>query len=475
MEATVDTKKVGIEHRLGTKLAYAFGEVGDAIAYQGFTFLVFTFYFAVIKIDVFTVSLGFIIWSIWNAINDPLQGFISDRTNMKILGGGKRRPWIIIGIIPLSIIMPLLFTSPTGGGRSSFIYFLVILILFDTFYTMCSLNRVSVYPEMFLSNQERAQVGMMRRTIMVLGLIIAIVLPTLFIKDLANVHDLPGTIREYQLAGLTFGILVLLTTAITLKWGIKEKKEFTLDANKAPNFIEAFSTTLKNRHFLTYVVTALMNWYVFGILPMIVPVYGTHVLGIDRDSILLGVLLLLAFLFSVPGVLIWKFVGEKIGIKRGFVIAMGYWIITLLPLLFIREYFIALIDMAFIGIGLGAAPYFMDRCVSDLVDEDELKTGVRREGVYYGANAFVIRFATILVVLTISLVLATNGWQVYNPDDTSPQIIRGLQMLMSVFPAGALLIGIIFMSLYPLNPERVREIQEKRARLHQEKKAVIKG
>lgn len=494
MEATVGKEKSVMEHSMGTKLAYAIGEAGDMIAYQGFTFLVFTFYFAVIKIDVRIISLGFIIWSVWNAINDPLQGYISDRSNLKILGGGKRRSWIILGIIPLAIIMPLLFTSPAGGGRSSFIYFLIIIILFDTFYTMCSLNRVSVYPEMFLSDEERAQVGMMRRTIMVLGLIIAFVLPTLvFIKDMANIHSLPGTMREYQYSGLTFGILVLLLTGVTIIWGIKEKKEFTLDAGKAPNFISAYSTTLKNKSFLTFVVASMMNWYVFGILPMIVPVYGTYVLGIGPDfvlrltirflnfdwtpiipsSILLSVLLLVAFLFSILGVVIWKAVGEKVGVKRGFAISIGYWIITLLPLLFIRQYYIALIDMVFIGIGLGAGPYFIDRCVSDIVDEDELKTGVRREGVYYGANAFIIRLSTILVVLSISLVLETTGWRVYDPKEVSPQIIRGLQMLMSVFPAGALIIGFIFMLMYPLNVDRIKEIQKERERLHQEKKDLL--
>ena len=462
-----------MEHKLSTKLAYAIGEIGDTIAYQGFTFLIFTFYFAVVKIDVYTISLGFIIWSIWNAINDPLQGFISDRTNMKILGGGKRRPWIALGVLPLAVIMLLLFTPPTGSKATSFIYFLAIIILFDTFYTMCSLNRVSVYPEMFLAEGERTQVGMMRRIVMVLGLLIAFVLPTLFIKDMANQYDLPATMREYQLSGLIFGFLVLLTTGVTLVWGIKEKKEFTLDANKAPNFIAAFSTTLKNKNFLTLVGASMMNWYVFGILPMAVPVYGTHVLGIDRDSILLGVLLMVAFLSSVGGVLIWKAIGERMGVKRGFTIAIGYWILTLIPLLFIRDYYLALIDMVFIGIGLGAGPYYIDLCISDIVDDDELKTGVRREGVYYGAHALIIRISTILVVLSLSLVLATNGWQVYNPQEASPQIIKGLQMLMSVFPAGALLIGLFFILIYPLNVERVKEIRRKRARLHHEKRTGL--
>ena len=132
--------------------AYSFGQIADVSAYQTFTFLIFTFYFAIIGLPVLYISLGFIIWSVWNALNDPFMGFISDRTHTR---WGRRLPYIMIGLIPMAIIMFLLFSPPKTFGLDAiavnFVYFLIVIILFDLFYTMYSLNLTSLFPETFIN------------------------------------------------------------------------------------------------------------------------------------------------------------------------------------------------------------------------------------------------------------------------------------------------------------------------------------
>ena len=86
-------------------LAYATGEITDAVAYQGFSFLIFTFYYAVIGINVQHVMIIYILWSIYSAFNDPILGGLSDKTRTKKLGGGRRKPWMIAAWVPLSLIM----------------------------------------------------------------------------------------------------------------------------------------------------------------------------------------------------------------------------------------------------------------------------------------------------------------------------------------------------------------------------------
>ena len=95
-----------------------------------------------------------------------------------------------------------------------------------------------------------------------------------------------------------------------------------------------------------------------------------------------------------------------------------------------------------------------------------MQTNQRREASYYGVHALLIRLSTIMTILSVSFILNTNGWRVYNPENVTSELIFGLKSLMSLFPAGALLISLIFLGLFPLNKKRVEEIQLKKKELH---------
>lgn len=457
------------KHPFRERFAYSIGQFSDTIAYQAFTFLVFTFYFSVVKLPVDWITWGFVFWSIWNALNDPLIGILSDRTYTR---WGKRTPWILFSTVPLALIMFFLFTPPvTDDSVTKFIYFVLIISAFDGIYTAMSLNHTSLYPEMYIDDKSRASVSSLRRILTVVGLIFAFVLPTIFIVDLTNQFDFPFTLSQFQLTGAVLGVIVLIGLLILLKWGIKEKKEFKADAKKMPSFFKSMKYCLKNKSFLFYVVAGLMTWYVFGLLPVIVPFYGTYVLGIEAQSILLSILLLVAFLMAVPGIFIWKRIGLRIGVKKGWIISLVLWAGALAPFYFIADFIAGIITMVFVGLGLAGSLYYIDIIISDIIDEDELKTGVRREGGYYGINALIIRLSTILTFVTIGLVLSTTGWYVYDPGAYSYEIEMGLRSLMFLFPAVALLIGAASMYFFPLDGERLAAQKKARHDLHSEKRA----
>lgn len=140
---------------------------------------------------------------------------------------------------------------------------------------------------------------------------------------------------------------------------------------------------------------------------------------------------------------------------------MAVWILTLIPFLLISDVIIAFVTFALVGIGLFGSLYLKDLIVSDIVDDDEIQTGVRREGAYYGTNALIMRLAVILVFLSINLVFNYVGWAVFTPEAATPEILLGLRLLMAVFPMIALTIAIAAISRYPLHGDRLKEMKEK--------------
>jgi GPH family glycoside/pentoside/hexuronide:cation symporter len=459
-------EKSNREVPLKLNLGFAVGEITDMVAYQGFTFLIFTFYSVVIGINVSIVTLVYIIWSIYNAFNDPVLGALSDRTKTKRLGGGRRRPWIIGSTLPLAIVMVLLFTSPRGNDIIAAVYMCFIMCLFDTFYTAWSLNHTSLYPEMFPTNKAREEAGRGRRIFMVFGLLIAFILPGLFVGEYIGDPDV--TIKQYQTAGLVLGLVILVTATIHVKTGIREPSLEKLISNQAIqplSFKDSIKITLKNKTFLIFIVTSCCNWYVFGILPLLMPLYVAGALG-ESNADFTTYLLLIAFLSSIGGVVLFSKIDAKVGSKKGILISMIWWACSFIPLYFIEDYAIAAIMMIFIGMGLGGPTYFIDRNISNIIDEDEFKTKQRREASYYGVHAIFIRLASILVILSVNVVFAYNGWSEIDVGSITEAQKSGLRLLMSIFPAVAMLIGMFFLKFYRLGKKEVDEIQQKKKELN---------
>lgn len=444
-------------------VAYSFGQLSDVIGYQMFVFLIFTFYYAVVGLNINLITIGFIIWSVWNAINDPMIGTISDRTNSR---WGRRLPFVYLGFIPYCIITVLLWTPPTTSEIAGFIYFIIIIILFDTIYTSYSMGQASMFPELFKNEEERAKANNIRQIFTIVALLVAFVMPTFFIPKL----DDPKYYTNYMYAGIAAAALIFLFGLVFIKFGTRIPKEFTEDYKTAPPFFKSLKMSLKKKSFRWYVVVHFCNWFVYSILPTVFPLYASFVLGFgEGESILIGALLALSFIMAVFFMFIWRIVVLKMGIRKGIMISQAVFIAALFPYMFISSFFGALIVSIFIGLGLAGSLLYLDILIAVVMDEDELETGIRRAGGFYGISTFILRFASIVMIICISLVFNSVGWATFDPNPGA-DVILGLRLLMFVFPAIALVIGIIAASKFPIDKKRYEEIKGELEKLHQEKR-----
>ena len=450
--------------------SYSLGQIINNASYQTFSLLVFTFYFTIVGLNVILITMAFMIWSVWNSINDPILGSISDKTHTK---WGRRYPYIMISIVPLAIVMFLLFTPPLSLGikdqMSNFIYFLIIIIIFELFYSMFDVNLIALFPELFITQEERTSANAVRMTVYLVTLIITFALPTFFIPDFSN----PKYLTQYQFFGIFIAILIIVAGVCFLKFSPREKPEFREEYKNIQSFKETFKICVKNKTFMRYLPAEMGMWYVIGVITTIIVLYGKFVLGIgEGETIYIALMLAIGFISTAIFMnILWKPIVRKIGTRKSWMISVFIWILVISPFMFIQDKFQGIFILFFFGIGLSGPIYIIDLILSDIIDEDEVNTGTRREAGYYGVKAFFYKLSTVLVFLTIGLVFTNIGWAVYEPEKVTSEVIFGLRALMFIFPAIALIISALVMYKYPLHGEKLAIVKQKLQKIHEEKRS----
>jgi len=459
---------------LGTTIAFGMGALTDQMSHQMFQFLIFVYYYSVIGISVRALAIGFLIFAIWDSINDPILGPISDRTKTKF---GRRKFWILIITIPFALVNFFLFFFPGLENQTPIIktaYFLGIIMFYDLFYTIFSTNQLALFPEMFKSELERSRANMWKNIMTIVGVLIGFVLPTIFIGS----HLAPeGTIdrpfiAKYWVTGGVVALLVIAGGFMFYKFGMKEDPVEIIQKEEEPNIFRSLGITFKNRAFLLFITANLFNWFVFKLLTTVIPLYGQFVLGVEKGDFTLTLMLLVAFLSATAFFPLMRVMGNKIGMRNAFIVGECVWIAALIPFAFLQEggawfglshRLWAIIFMGFNGIGLSAAMFFVDIIMGNIIDEDELHQGTRREGAYYGVNALINRYSTILSIGAIALVFGGQGWDIYliNPSDLqSLALEQGIRWLMAGFTIGGIILVITFLILFPLHGDRLKKVKE---------------
>ncbi|HNU93554.1 MAG TPA: MFS transporter [Bacillota bacterium] len=416
---------------------YCLGSFTAALLGQAFSSWAQLYYVDVLKLPLVLYGTGMTIYGIWNAINDPLAGQWSDRTRTR---WGRRIPFILFGTIPFCAIFVLVWTVPQSVQASTsslFAYFLGMAFLFDGLFTVVILNWTALFPEMYPSLGERSSVSATRQALAIVGMIVGMALaPT--------IRDLVG----WAGMGIIFGALGLAAMFLSLL-GSKERPEFS--AEQGLPIAEAFKYTFVNRSFLTFVIMNLFVQFTFVLLPATLPFFCKYVLGLSdaQNTLVLAPI----FIVALPMVWVWGRVTNRLGPRRASMLAVAVFAISLAPFAFVNSLATVMIATAFTGVGLAGVLVLVDVLIADVIDEDEINTGARREGAYFGANAFVMRFSVSLEAIAFSVVMGTHG---YNPllDVQPASVAPGLRFLMTIVPLVSLAIAMIALYLYPIDGAR---------------------
>jgi GPH family glycoside/pentoside/hexuronide:cation symporter len=245
--------------------------------------------------------------------------------------------------------------------------------------------------------------------------------------------------------------------------GSRERREFSVE--KALPFVTSLKLAITNRSFFTFASAGLMVSFVWSWLSAMIPFWVVYVIGAGLPD--MTILFATKFIVAMALYPVWRKICIRYGSKKTFSLSVVLYVVSLLPILVIGELLQAIVLMAFLGAALSGTTIVRDIVLSDVIDEDEINAGLRREGMYFGVFAFIDRFALVMVAGATALILGLTG---FAPDVfPQPLVSLGIRLGMTMLPLVALAVFLFSLKHYPLGREKVAELREVLEKLHEEK------
>ena len=450
-----------IEHSTKIHASYAIGSFFDDFIITCLGIMVFKFYETEVFLPIIFITVAITIYGLWNMVNDPLAGHISDKSFEFMRKRGKRFTWFLIASIPCSLMFMLIFLPPTTNEISLFFWLIVSLCIFDTLFSFMMINWQKIFPDKFRSQKERTKVGGIQIFFSLIGLLLGMILPIIFITS----GD-PGTnIGSYFFVGTIVSFMCLIA-AILILFGMREDREmidrtFRISENQEEkeSFIPKLKFALKQKNFVAYLMAYLAQTTVMVLMLASVPYWSQYVVKVSEFDILIA---LFAFLLSsVCSAPFWIKIARKYGNRIGYMCGTGGTAIFLVITMFIWSFPLVIIGFILIGISMGATWSLIYVMFSDVIDEIVLKTGKREEGVYYGFRTFFGRLSIVIQAITFGIIHPLTN---FNPRVSQQPIQAQWGIIFGMFAIPALLyfIGFLFMwKVCDLKPEKVQDIKNK--------------
>ncbi|MEM0485626.1 MAG: MFS transporter [Thermoplasmata archaeon] len=334
-------------------------------------------------LDASIVGIAMFIGTLIQAIANPFIGNWSDKVRFKI---GRRRFFIMTGFIPLSLFFVLIWFPPFGGILMAFLLFFYLLS-FNFLFAYVVLPYLALIPEIAKESNDRVILTTISAYFSIVGIILASILPSILLFFGINLSDV----------GLILSIITLISYFVVF---LAIKEEVTNE--KIPteySVVKAFIQTFKNKTFNKYIIAYLFFQFGFYFFLSSLGYYVENIVLPNNPNfkVYIGIFTLTAVIFTIifSPILVWY--TKKNGEKKSFIlftsilgIAMMFTsIVGIINV--VSNILQMLILMIFAGLGLTSYFILPNAILSEIIDEDEIITGYRREGMYFGVQGLLER------------------------------------------------------------------------------------
>ncbi|SHJ39817.1 MFS transporter [Hespellia stercorisuis] len=436
-----------------TKCGFGVANIGDTIITE-FVGAFLLFFFTNVAglrpaLGGLVVSLGIL----WDAVSDPIIGTMSDRCTSK---HGRRRPFIMLSVIPIIISSVLLFTNVNLPMTGKFIYYVITIIFYWTSYTMFNIPYLSLGSELTTNNDEKTSASSIRQVFGTCGLLFSSTLPMI----LVSAYEKFGmtTNHAWSCAAGTLGFMAAL--AIFITWYSTRGWEIPFPPqSKSDPILKNLGKVLVYKPYIILIVGSLIFYCAFNTITSTVVYHATIVLGVDEAAS--SIVFLSGTIF---GIILSILVGKlaiRFDKKWVFVVFMFISGTTLLVFRVVGihslvaqciEYSLA--HFAIIGFLVLSYNLLYDTC-----ETYEFRSGKMLTGVMVSYFSFFVKLGKAAAIQIVGIILEIAGYQA-GQTVQSENVVVAVKNLVTLFPGILLIVCGLIICIFPITKKRFLAMQE---------------
>ncbi len=442
---------------LRVKLAYGLGSVAYGIKDNGFAYFLLLFYGTVVGLEPALAGTALLIALLVDAVSDPIVGYWSDNTRSRL---GRRHPFMYASALPVALCYYLLWQPPDWGSQGLFFYLLGFAILIRTLITFFETPSSAFMPELTQDYDERTTVQAWRHFFgWAGGASLAVVMFGLL---LVPTEQYPvGTLNRdgYETYGQLAGVLMFVVILVSAL-GTQSRVQITdfppRPTKKISDIFREMLELLLDRSFMALFISGMASAAAAGLTAALTFLMLTYFW--EFSSLQIFYWTAMVVVSAVLGLLVAPRVARRLGKKRA-VITLGAVAFLLQPAAVVLRLlgwlpengdprlFPMLLTLQTIDLGLIIAMQAVSgSMIADLVEQAEVRTGRRNEGVFFAALTFIRKanqgIGTFIAGLLLQLVAFPKGAA---PSDVEPETLWNLGALL--VPSQYLLWGIMLVAI----------------------------
>ncbi len=435
------------DHRLGWSTIFAYGAPGVG---AGYMYLLLSLYIMKFSTDVLLIApaiMGTIfgVSRIWDAVSDPLVGYLSDRTKHSI---GRRRLWLLISIVPVSALFIMVFSPPESlEGYQLVAWMAVGVIGFYSAMTIFIVPHMSLGPELTPNYHERSRLYGLRHAAFTLGSILALgSMYLLLIEERQGASEVRSLAFQLSMiaAAITGGLILYAVV------NLRERQDFQGRVNESP--FGAFKDVWQNKHARMVLIVTFIEYIGSSVIGLLTLYVAQYVVGRPDLAVVIILTYMVPSTITVP---LWIPLSKRFGKIRMWIFSMcltgaSFGVMFLLPFIGMEERTLLIfVAAAFAGTAAGCGGTIAPSIQSDIIDYDEYITGERKEGSYFAAFNFVQKSAVGVMILITGYVLQFTG---FVPNEEQTMLVQVWMVgLYGLLPLVAYLIGALMFRKFSLD------------------------